>query len=273
MDRQFLGVLKTTLQPRLRLERHPVRHLVSYFQIAYAAGMLLVGRLIDRFGTRAGYAAAMTFWSLASMAHAAAGSFVSFAAARFALGFRRSRRLPRQHQVRRRVVPQKGARLRHRHLQRRHQHRRHRHSAHRALDGFALGLALHLSFHGRAWIRLANLLAPPLPQTPRASARIPSRARLHPLRSIRIRRAKSNGPRSSRTANLHLRRRQISHRSHLVVLPFLDSRFLATPAWSRAHKNRRSIAVIYLISDVGSVAGGWLFVPPDSRRNHRQRRP
>src|SRR4029077_18657967 len=62
-------------------------HLVSYFQIAYAAGMLLVGHFIDRFGTRAGYALAMTFWSLASMAHAAAGSFLSFATARFARGF------------------------------------------------------------------------------------------------------------------------------------------------------------------------------------------
>ena len=87
MDRQLLGVLKTTLQHDFGWNDIQYGHLVSYFQIAYAAGMLLVGRLIDRFGTRAGYAVAMTFWSLASMAHAAAGSFVSFAAARFALGF------------------------------------------------------------------------------------------------------------------------------------------------------------------------------------------
>ena len=87
MDRQLLGVLKTTLQHDFGWNDIQYGHLVSYFQIAYAAGMLLVGRLIDRFGTRAGYALAMTFWSLASMAHAAAGSFVSFAAARSALGF------------------------------------------------------------------------------------------------------------------------------------------------------------------------------------------
>ncbi len=87
MDRQLLGVLKTTLQHDFGWNDIQYGHLVSYFQIAYAAGMLLVGRLIDRFGTRAGYAVAMTFWSVASMAHAAAGSFVSFAAARFALGF------------------------------------------------------------------------------------------------------------------------------------------------------------------------------------------
>jgi MFS family permease len=47
--------------------------------------MIFVGRLIDRLGTRMGYAAEMVFWSLASMAHAAANSFVTFAAARAAL--------------------------------------------------------------------------------------------------------------------------------------------------------------------------------------------
>jgi ACS family hexuronate transporter-like MFS transporter len=87
IDRQVLGVLKNTLQHDFGWNEIQYGHLVSYFQIAYAAGMLLVGRLIDRLGTRVGYALAMTFWSLASMAHAAAGSFATFAAARFALGF------------------------------------------------------------------------------------------------------------------------------------------------------------------------------------------
>jgi ACS family hexuronate transporter-like MFS transporter len=87
MDRQVLGVLKTTLQHDFGWNEIQYGNLVFYFQAAYAAGMLLVGRLIDRLGTRLGYALAMAFWSLASMAHAAAGSFVSFAAARFALGF------------------------------------------------------------------------------------------------------------------------------------------------------------------------------------------
>src|SRR5256885_987977 len=87
MDRQLLGVFKTTLQHDFGWNDIQYGHLVSYFQIAYAAGMLLVGRLIDRLGTRLGYALAMIFWSLASMAHAAAGSFITFAAARSALGF------------------------------------------------------------------------------------------------------------------------------------------------------------------------------------------
>ena len=57
------------------------------FQAAYAAGMLGVGWLIDRVGTRLGYALAMAFWSLASMAHAAGSSFTSFVVLRSALGF------------------------------------------------------------------------------------------------------------------------------------------------------------------------------------------
>jgi MFS transporter, ACS family, aldohexuronate transporter len=48
--------------------------------------MLVMGRLIDRLGTRLGYALAMVFWSLASMGHAMASSFTSFIIARSALG-------------------------------------------------------------------------------------------------------------------------------------------------------------------------------------------
>lgn len=87
MDRQALGVLKGTLQHDLGWNDIDYGHLVFSFQTAYALGMIVVGRLIDRLGTRTGYAIAMVFWSLASMGHAIAHSFTSFVAARFALGF------------------------------------------------------------------------------------------------------------------------------------------------------------------------------------------
>ena len=87
MDRQVLGILKTTLQPLLGWNEIQYGHLVFIFQAAYAAGMVLVGRLVDRVGTRAGYALAMIFWSLASIGHALASSWTTFAAARFCLGF------------------------------------------------------------------------------------------------------------------------------------------------------------------------------------------
>lgn len=48
--------------------------------------MLFVGRLIDRLGTRLGYALAMIFWSAASVAHAAGNSFLSFIVLRSASG-------------------------------------------------------------------------------------------------------------------------------------------------------------------------------------------
>jgi MFS transporter, ACS family, hexuronate transporter len=87
MDRQVLGVLKTTLQHDLGWNEIDYSNLVFAFQAAYALGMVLVGRLIDRLGTRLGYALAMVFWSLASMAHAFAGSLLGFTIARASLGF------------------------------------------------------------------------------------------------------------------------------------------------------------------------------------------
>jgi ACS family hexuronate transporter-like MFS transporter len=87
MDRQVLGVLKGPLQHEFGWNEIDYGNLVFSFQAAYALGMIFVGRLIDRLGTRIGYAVAMVFWSLASMGHAMAFSLASFGAARFALGF------------------------------------------------------------------------------------------------------------------------------------------------------------------------------------------
>jgi MFS transporter, ACS family, hexuronate transporter len=87
MDRQVLGVLKGPLQHEFGWSEIDYGNLVFAFQAAYALGMIFVGRLIDRWGTRIGYAVAMVFWSLASMGHAMANSLSSFVMARSALGF------------------------------------------------------------------------------------------------------------------------------------------------------------------------------------------
>jgi MFS transporter, ACS family, hexuronate transporter len=94
MDRQVIGVLKTTLQHDLGWSEIDYGNLVFVFQAAYALGMVLVGRFIDRVGTRLGYALAMGFWSLASFAHGMASSFTSFLVARFALGLGESAVFP-----------------------------------------------------------------------------------------------------------------------------------------------------------------------------------
>lgn len=86
VDRQVLGVLAPTLQREIGWSEAEYGNIVIAFQAAYALGLLVVGRLMDRFGTRLGLAAALIVWSLASMGHAFATSVFGFAVARFALG-------------------------------------------------------------------------------------------------------------------------------------------------------------------------------------------
>src|ERR1700682_5314564 len=86
MDRNVLGVLNKTLQHDLGWSEIDYSNLVIAFQAAYALGMVVVGRLIDKLGTRLGYALAMIFWSLASMGTALGGSLRSFTISRVALG-------------------------------------------------------------------------------------------------------------------------------------------------------------------------------------------
>jgi ACS family hexuronate transporter-like MFS transporter len=87
MDRNVLSVLKVTLQHQFGWNEIDYGNLVVAFQAAYGLGMLAVGRLIDRVGTRLGYALAMIFWSVASMATALGNTYLSFAISRCALGF------------------------------------------------------------------------------------------------------------------------------------------------------------------------------------------
>src|SRR5437867_11844740 len=87
MDRNVLGVLRVTRQHDLGWNEIDYGNLVIVFQAAYALGMLAVGWLIDRLGTRLGYALAMIFWSLASMGTALASSLTGFRMSRYALGF------------------------------------------------------------------------------------------------------------------------------------------------------------------------------------------
>ncbi len=86
IDRQMIGVLKPVLQRDLGWTEAQYADIVFWFQAAYAAGFLMMGRLVDRLGARVGYALAFSFWTLAHVAHGLVSTVAQFAAARFALG-------------------------------------------------------------------------------------------------------------------------------------------------------------------------------------------
>ncbi|MCP2937851.1 MFS transporter, partial [Salmonella enterica subsp. enterica serovar Typhimurium] len=63
-------------------------------QLSYAIGLLGAGRLIDKLGTKLGYALATAVWSVAAMAHALVKSTFGFGFARAALGITEAGNFP-----------------------------------------------------------------------------------------------------------------------------------------------------------------------------------
>jgi MFS transporter, ACS family, hexuronate transporter len=94
IDRQVLGILGPTLQHDLGWNEQQYANVVSWFTIAYAIGYLAAGRIMDRIGTRRGFAASIAVWSVSAMAHAIAFTTAGFSAARFALGLGESGNFP-----------------------------------------------------------------------------------------------------------------------------------------------------------------------------------
>jgi ACS family hexuronate transporter-like MFS transporter len=86
MDRQILSLLKPILDGELKWTNAQFGEVNAAFQAAYAIGLLSFGALIDKVGTKIGYAISIAAWSLAAMSHALVGSVNGFFAARFALG-------------------------------------------------------------------------------------------------------------------------------------------------------------------------------------------
>ncbi|MBV9774939.1 MAG: MFS transporter [Gemmatimonadetes bacterium] len=94
VDRQVLGILAPTLSKDLGWTESAYGDIVSWFSFAYALGFLGMGRLLDRFGVRRGFAGAIVAWSLAAMAHAFARTATGFSVARAALGLGESGNFP-----------------------------------------------------------------------------------------------------------------------------------------------------------------------------------
>ncbi|HEY5713266.1 MAG TPA: MFS transporter [Allosphingosinicella sp.] len=86
IDRQMLGVLKPTLSTDLGWSEVDFAYVVFWFQTAYAIGYIGFGRIVDLIGARLGYAIAFVIWTLAHIAHGGVHSVTQFAMVRFGLG-------------------------------------------------------------------------------------------------------------------------------------------------------------------------------------------
>jgi ACS family hexuronate transporter-like MFS transporter len=258
MDRWVLSALKTTLQHDLGWSEIAYSNIVLGFQAAYAIGMLVVGRFIDRFGTRLGYALVMIFWSLASMAHAVGNSFSSFLMARVALGFGEAGVFPASIKAVAEWFPAKERALATGIF-----------NAGTNVGVIVAGLSVpwitgHFGWRwafviigslGFAWLALWLLIY----QKPEAHPRC-SKAELDYIRGD--------------TAQPIQKIKWLSLLPYRQTWAFACGKFLIDPIWwfylfwvpdflERQHGVHLGqiglpIVVIYLISDVGSVAGGWL---------------
>jgi ACS family hexuronate transporter-like MFS transporter len=70
IDRQVIGLLKPDLQHQFSWTERDYAAIVFTFQLAYAIGLLLAGRVMDKLGTMKGFTLAILLWSVAAVGHA-----------------------------------------------------------------------------------------------------------------------------------------------------------------------------------------------------------
>jgi ACS family hexuronate transporter-like MFS transporter len=86
LDRQLIGLLKPILEKEFNWSETDFARIIMAFTASYAIGLLISGRLIDKIGSKIGYAVTIVVWSIAGMLHAFARSAFGFGIARLGLG-------------------------------------------------------------------------------------------------------------------------------------------------------------------------------------------
>jgi len=94
IDRSALGILAPHLQDEIGWNEEQYGLINSAFMVAYAVCFLLMGRIIDRIGTKKGYLISILIWSIAAVGHSLARSWIGFAFARFTLAIGQSGNFP-----------------------------------------------------------------------------------------------------------------------------------------------------------------------------------
>src|SRR5512140_3200350 len=94
LDRIVFSVLIPVIRQEMHIDPQHYGYLTSSFQLAYMFGFLAMGKLVDRFGTKIGYAISIVWWSAAAAAHVLATSVFGLAFWRAMLGFGESGNFP-----------------------------------------------------------------------------------------------------------------------------------------------------------------------------------
>lgn len=94
LDRQTMSVLASTIQAELKLTDVDYSYITSAFLFSYTAMYFVSGRLVDRFGTRRGFALSVGGWSAATILHALAQTAGQLAGVRMVLGVFESANFP-----------------------------------------------------------------------------------------------------------------------------------------------------------------------------------
>ncbi len=94
LDRQVISLLKSVLSKDLHWDDGDYANIEITFKIFYSFGLLIAGGLVDKLGTKKGYAWATGLWSLAAIGHAFANSAFGFMIARAALGLTEAGNFP-----------------------------------------------------------------------------------------------------------------------------------------------------------------------------------
>jgi ACS family hexuronate transporter-like MFS transporter len=86
VDRQTLSVVAPVIRDELSISNFGYARIVFSFLLAYTIMQPVTGWLIDRTGTRIGFALVIGWWSVAAMLHGFGQGVVSFSVYRFLLG-------------------------------------------------------------------------------------------------------------------------------------------------------------------------------------------
>ncbi|HUH33666.1 MAG TPA: MFS transporter [Daejeonella sp.] len=94
LDRAVIALLKPYLEEEFNWTSVDYANIEIAFKVAYALGLLGVGGIIDKLGTKIGYGVSVLLWSIAAVGHALVTSTMGFIGVRALLGLTEAGNFP-----------------------------------------------------------------------------------------------------------------------------------------------------------------------------------